>query len=108
MSTVPSNYDLSAHLDLLDFDGTFVNLGVPGEPLRIDPYILLTNRRKLAGSMSGGMPETQEMLDFCAEHGIKAEIELVTAKELDQAYDRLTAGDVRYRFVLDTSTIAGA
>ena len=108
MSTVPSNYDLSAHLDLLDFDGTFVNLGVPDEPLRIDPYTLLTNRRKLAGSMSGGMPETQEMLDFCAEHGIKAEIELVTAKELDQAYDRLTAGDVRYRFVLDTSTIAGA
>ena len=108
VSTVPSNYDLSAHLDLLDFDGTFVNLGVPDEPLRIDPYTLLTNRRKLAGSMSGGMPETQEMLDFCAEHGVRAEIELVTAKELDQAYDRLTAGDVRYRFVLDTSTIAGA
>jgi alcohol dehydrogenase (NADP+) len=54
------------------------------------------------------MPETQEMLDFCAGHGIRAEIELVTAKELDQAYDRLTAGDVRYRFVLDTSTIAEA
>ena len=108
VSTVPSNYDLSAHLDLLDFDGTFVNLGVPDEPLRIDPYTLLTNRRKLAGSMSGGMPETQKMLDFCAEHGIKAEIEVIAAKELDQAYDRLTAGDVRYRFVLDTSTIAGA
>ena len=108
VSTVPSNYDLSAHLDLLDFDGTFVNLGVPDEPLRIDPYTLLTNRRKLVGSMSGGMPETQEMLDFCAAHGIKAEIEVIAAKELDQAYDRLTAGDVRYRFVLDTSTIAGA
>ena len=108
VSTVPSNYDLSAHLDLLDFDGTFVNLGVPDEPLRIDPYTLLTNRRKLAGSMSGGMPETQQMLDFCAEHGIKAEIELIAAKELDLAYARLRAGDVRYRFVLDTSTIAGA
>jgi alcohol dehydrogenase (NADP+) len=108
VSTVPSNYDLSAHLELLDFDGTFVSLGVPDEPLRIDPYALLTNRRKLVGSMSGGMPETQEMLDFCAEHGIQAEIELVAAKDLDRAYDRLAAGDVRYRFVLDTSTIAEA
>lgn len=106
VSTVPSNYDVSAHLDLLDFDGTFVNLGVPDEPLRIDPYTLLTNRRKLAGSMSGGMPETQEMLDFCGEHGIGAEVEVIAAKELDEAYDRLTAGDVRYRFVLDTATIA--
>jgi uncharacterized zinc-type alcohol dehydrogenase-like protein len=106
VSTVPANYDISAHMDLLGFDGTFVNLGVPDEPLRIDPYALLTNRRKLAGSMSGGMPETQEMLDFCGEHGIGAEVELIAAKELDEAYDRLAAGDVRYRFVLDTATIA--
>ena len=75
-------------------------------PLCIDPYALLTNRRKLAGSMSGGMPETQEMLDFCGEHGIGAEVELIAAKQLDEAYDRLAAGDVRYRFVLDTATIA--
>lgn len=108
VSTVPSAYDLSTHLDLLDFDGAFVNLGVPDEPLRIDPRALLTNRRKLAGSMSGGMPETQRMLDFCAEHGITAEIEIIGAKELDDAYDRLSAGDVRYRFVLDTATIATA
>ena len=108
VATVPSNYDLSAHLDLLGFDGTFVNLGVPHEPLRIDPYTLLTNRRKLAGSMSGGMPETQEMLDFCGEHGITARIEMIAAKQLDEAYDRLSAGDVRYRFVMDTATIAGA
>jgi alcohol dehydrogenase (NADP+) len=107
VSTVPSTYDLSAHLDLLDFDGTYVNLGVPDEPLRIEPYALLTNRRKLVGSMSGGMPETQEMLDFCGEHGITAQVEVISAKELDVAYDRLTKGDVRYRFVLDTATIAG-
>ncbi|AKS33705.1 alcohol dehydrogenase [Mycolicibacterium goodii] len=106
VSTVPSSYDLSAHLDLLDFDGTFVNLGVPKEPLRIEPYAILTNRRKLVGSMSGGMPETQEMLDFCGEHGIAAQVEVISAKELDEAYDRLTKGDVRYRFVLDTATIA--
>ncbi|WP_177231559.1 NAD(P)-dependent alcohol dehydrogenase [Amycolatopsis saalfeldensis] len=108
VSTVPSAYDLSAHLDLLDFDGTFVNLGVPNEPLQIEPYALHTNRRKLAGSMSGGMPETQEMLDFCGAHGIKAEVEIIAAKELDGAYDRLGKGDVRYRFVLDTATIAEA
>ena len=106
VSTVPSAYNLSDHLELLDFDGTFVNLGVPDEPLRIEPYALLTNRRKLVGSMSGGMPETQEMLDFCAEHGITAQVEVIAAKELDDAYDRLSKGDVRYRFVLDTATIA--
>ncbi|XVV10203.1 NAD(P)-dependent alcohol dehydrogenase [Actinoplanes sp. CA-131856] len=108
ISTVPAAYDLSSYLDLLDFDGTFVNLGVPNEPLRIEPYALLTNRRKLAGSMSGGMPETQEMLDFCAQHGITAEIEMISASEIDEAYDRLAAGDVRYRLVLDTATIAAA
>jgi alcohol dehydrogenase (NADP+) len=106
VSTVPVSYDVTAHLDLLDLDGTLVNLGVPDEPLRIDPYTLLSNRRTLAGSMSGGIPETQEMLDFCAEHGVRAEVEVVAADELDHVYDRLTAGDVRYRFVLDVATIA--
>jgi len=106
VSTVPVSYDLTAHLDLLALDGTLVNLGVPDEPLSIDPYTLLTNRRTLAGSMSGGMPETQEMLDFCGEHGIGADVEIVSADELDRSYDRLTAGDVRYRFVLDVATIA--
>jgi uncharacterized zinc-type alcohol dehydrogenase-like protein len=106
VSTVPVSYNLTDHLDLLALDGTLVNLGVPDKPLSIDPYTLLTNRRTLAGSMSGGMPETQEMLDFCGEHGIGADVEIVAADELDRAYDRLTAGDVRYRFVLDVATIA--
>lgn len=106
VSTVPVAYDLKGHMDLLALDGTLVNLGVPDEPLRIDPYTLLTNRRNLAGSMSGGIPETQEMLDFCGEHAIGAEVEIVAADELDGAYDRLTAGEVRYRFVLDAATIA--
>jgi uncharacterized zinc-type alcohol dehydrogenase-like protein len=105
VSTVPVNYDLTAHMDLLAFNGTLVNLGVPDQPLSIDPYTLLTNRRTLAGSMSGGMPETQEMLDFCGVHGIEAEVEIVKSDDLDRSYDRLTAGDVRYRFVLDVSTI---
>lgn len=106
VSTVPVNYDLTAHMDLLAFNGTLVNLGVPEKPLSLDPYTLLTNRRTLAGSMSGGMPETQEMLDFCGEHGIGADVEIVAAEDLDRSYDRLTVGDVRYRFVLDVATIA--
>jgi alcohol dehydrogenase (NADP+) len=106
VSSVPTTYGISAYLNLLDFDGAFVNLGVPEEPLQVDAYTLNANRRKLTGSMSGGMPETREMLRFAGEHGIGAEIELVAAKELDTAYDRLAAGDVRYRFVLDIATIA--
>jgi len=105
VSTVPVSYDLTAHMDLLALNGTLVNLGVPAEPLSIDPYTLLTNRRNLAGSMSGGIPETQEMLNFCGDHAIGADVEIVAADELDCAYDRLTAGDVRYRFVLDVATI---
>jgi len=104
VSTVPASYDLNVHLNLLAQDGTFVNLGVPEKPLSIDPYSILTNRRSLTGSMSGGMPETQEMVDFCAEHGIGAEVEVIAASEIDAAYERLVASDVRYRFVIDTRT----
>ncbi|WP_249019830.1 NAD(P)-dependent alcohol dehydrogenase [Conexibacter sp. S30A1] len=106
VSTVPASYDMNAHLNLLDQDGVFVNLGVPEKPLSIEPYSLLTHRRSLAGSMSGGMPETQEMVDFCAEHHIGAEVEIIEAGYIDQAFDRLVASDVRYRFVIDASTFA--
>lgn len=106
ISTVPASYDLDAHLDLLGQDGTFVNLGVPEKPLSIAPYSLLTNRRSIAGSMSGGMPQTQEMIDFCAEHQIGAQVEIIDAGYIDEAFDRLVASDVRYRFVIDTSTFA--
>jgi alcohol dehydrogenase (NADP+) len=107
ISTVPVSYDLDAHLNLLGQDGTFVSLGVPEKPLSIQPYSLLTGRRSIAGSMSGGMPETQEMVDFCARHRIGAEVEIVEAGYIDEAFDRLVASDVRYRFVIDASTFAG-
>jgi uncharacterized zinc-type alcohol dehydrogenase-like protein len=107
VSTVPASYDLDIHLNLLAQDGVFVNLGVPEKPLSIEPYSLLTNRRSIAGSMSGGMPETQEMVDFCAEHRIGAQIEIIDAAYIDEAFDRLVASDVRYRFVIDASTFAG-
>jgi alcohol dehydrogenase (NADP+) len=106
VSTVPASYDLDAHLNLLTQDGTFVNLGVPEKPLSIEPYSLLTHRRSLAGSMSGGIPETQEMVDFCAEHRIGAQVEIIEASYIDQAFDRLVASDVRYRFVIDAATFA--
>jgi uncharacterized zinc-type alcohol dehydrogenase-like protein len=107
VSTVPASYDLDIHLNLLAQDGVFVNLGVPEKPLSIEPYSLLTNRRSIAGSMSGGMPETQEMVDFCAEHRIGAQVEIIDAAYIDEAFDRLVASDVRYRFVIDASTFAG-
>ena len=106
VSTVPVTHDLDIHLNLLAQDGTFVNLGVPEKPLSIEPYSLLTNRRSIAGSMSGGIPETQEMVDFCAEHRIGARVEVIEANYIDEAFNRIVAGDVRYRFVIDGSTFA--
>jgi uncharacterized zinc-type alcohol dehydrogenase-like protein len=106
ISTVPADIDLDAYLSLLAVDGTFVNLSIPSRPLSASAATLLANRRSLAGTRSGGLPETQEMIDFCAEHGIRAEIEIIDADNIDSAFERLIAGDVRYRFVIDISTMA--
>lgn len=106
ISTVPGALDIDAYLGLLATDGTFVNLGVPDRPLSVSAISLLRNRRSLAGTLSGGLPETQEMIDFCAAHGIGAEVEVIDADGIDEAYERLLAGDVRYRFVIDISTMA--
>lgn len=105
ISTVPANVDLDAYLGLLARDGTFVNLAVPEKPLNISAASLLGNRRSIAGSRSGGLAETQEMLDFCAQHGIGAEVEVIGADRIDEAYQRLLAGNVRFRFVIDNSTL---
>ena len=106
ISTVPANVDVNAFLGLLRRDGTFVNLGVPDQPLSVSAMSLLRNRRSIAGTLSGGLPETQEMIDFCAAHGIGAEVEVIDANRIDEAYERLLRGDVRYRFVIDVSTMA--
>jgi uncharacterized zinc-type alcohol dehydrogenase-like protein len=108
LSTVPANLDYDAFLGLLALDGTFVNLGVPKKPICVDLFSLLHNRRSLAGTLVGGIEETQEMLDFCAANGIATEVEIVTADEIDKAYDRVAAGDVRYRFVIDIASMATA
>ncbi|WP_329577581.1 NAD(P)-dependent alcohol dehydrogenase [Streptomyces sp. NBC_01361] len=106
LSTVPANLDYDAFLELLALDGTFVNLGVPKKRISVDVFSLLNNRRSLAGTLVGSIEETQEMLDFCARNAITPEVEIVAADEIDAAYDRVAAGDVRYRFVIDIATMS--
>ncbi|MET8768177.1 NAD(P)-dependent alcohol dehydrogenase [Streptomyces sp. NPDC004658] len=105
VSTVSAPMDFGALLSLLKTDGALVNVGVPEEPVSLNLFSVIGGRKTLAGSMIGGIRETQEMLDFCAEHGIGAEIEPISAAEINEAYERVLASDVRYRFVIDTATI---
>ncbi|GLY30416.1 NAD(P)-dependent alcohol dehydrogenase [Kineosporia sp. NBRC 101731] len=105
INTVSASIDISAHLRLLKVDGTMVNVGAPEDPLPVNAFALIGGRRSWAGSSIGGIRETQEMLDFCAEHHIGSEIEVIAAEKINEAYDRVLASDVRYRFVIDTSTI---
>ncbi|POX59884.1 alcohol dehydrogenase [Streptomyces sp. Ru62] len=105
VSTVSAPMDFGALLSLLKTDGALVNVGAPEEPIALNLFSVIGGRKTLAGSMIGGIRETQEMLDFCAEHGIGAEIELISAAEVNEAYERVLASDVRYRFVIDTATI---
>ncbi|GGW31726.1 MULTISPECIES: NAD(P)-dependent alcohol dehydrogenase [Streptomyces] len=105
LSTVSAPLGLDAYLSLLKTDGAFVNVGAPEEPVALNLFSVIGGRKTLAGSGIGGIQETQEMLDFCAEHGFGAEIELISASEINEAYERVLASDVRYRFVIDTSTI---
>ena len=107
VNTVAAPHDLDAYLNLLKRDGTMVLVGAPSTP-HPSPQVfnLIMKRRALAGSMIGGIPETQEMLDFCAEHGIVADIEMIRADEINGAYERMLTGDVKYRFVIDSATLA--
>lgn len=105
INTVSASLPINRYLRLLDVDGVFVNVGAPPEPMPVQAFSLLGNRRSLAGSPIGGIRETQEMLDFCAEHGITAQIETISAAQIHEAYDRVVAGDVHFRVVIDASTI---
>ncbi|MBM7565793.1 NAD(P)-dependent alcohol dehydrogenase [Paenibacillus sacheonensis] len=108
VNTVSAKIDINAYLSLLALDGTLVNVGAPSEPLDVNVFSLLGHRRSFAGSMIGGIRETQEMLDFCAEHGIAPEIETIAADRIDEAWERVLASDVRYRFVIDIGTMGNA
>jgi uncharacterized zinc-type alcohol dehydrogenase-like protein len=107
VNTVAAPHDLDAYLQLLKRDGTMVLVGAPASP-HPSPQVfnLIMKRRAIAGSMIGGIAETQEMLDFCARHGIVADIEMIRADEINQAYERMLKGDVKYRFVIDNATLA--
>ena len=105
VNTVSASIDVDAYLGLLAVDGTLVNVGAPAEPLSLNVFSLLSNRRTFAGSMIGGIAETQEMLDFCAGHGIVADIEMIPAQAIDEAYERMLRSDVKYRFVIDIASL---
>ncbi|MEW2010458.1 MULTISPECIES: NAD(P)-dependent alcohol dehydrogenase [Microbacterium] len=106
LNTVSAVIDLRSYLGLLDVDGTIVCVGAPAEALALNAGSLIAGRRSIAGSNIGGIRETQEMLDFCAEHGITAQIEVIPASAINDAYERVLASDVRYRFVIDAATFA--
>ena len=105
LDTVSAEHDLNLYLSLLKTDGTHICVGVPSQPAPVAAFSLLGGRKSLAGSGIGGIAETQEMLDYCAEHDIVSEIEMIDIKNIQDAYDRMLKGDVRYRFVIDMATL---
>lgn len=105
LDAVSAEHNLNAYLNLLKRDGTMTLVGAPSKPLPLAAFNLLFKRRSLAGSGIGGIRETQEMLDFCAEHGITAEVETIRIQQLNEAFERLLKSDVKYRFVIDMASL---
>ncbi|QZT64049.1 NAD(P)-dependent alcohol dehydrogenase [Mycolicibacterium austroafricanum] len=105
LNTVSANLNLEDYLKLLKIDGTLVELGMPENPMSVPAGALIFGRRSIAGSLIGGIAETQEMLDFCAEHDVTPEIEIIEPDYINEAYERVMASDVRYRFVIDTASL---
>jgi len=105
LDTVSAQHDINTYLLLLKRDGTLTQVGVPPEPLALQVGSLIFGRRNLNGSLIGGIKETQEMLDFCGEHNITADIELIPIQKINEAYDRLVKNDVKYRFVIDMASL---
>ena len=105
LDTVSAVHDLNAYLELLKRDGTLTMVGAPPQPVPLGVFSLLFKRRRLAGSAIGGIRETQEMLDFSAEHGITADVEVIPVQHVNEAFQRLEKSDVKYRFVIDMASI---
>jgi len=105
LDAVSAQHDINSYLNLLRVDGSLALVGAPEHPLPVAAFSLIPSRRTFAGSMIGGIPETQEMLDFCAEHGIVSDIELINIQQINEAYERLIKGDVKYRFVIDMASL---
>jgi uncharacterized zinc-type alcohol dehydrogenase-like protein len=107
IDTVSAPHDLNAYLGLLRRDGAMVLVGLPEESPPLDPGPLIMKRRRLAGSLIGGIRETQEMLDFCAAHGVASDVEVIPIEQINEAYERMLKSDVRYRFVIDMASLKG-
>ncbi|HUA66188.1 MAG TPA: NAD(P)-dependent alcohol dehydrogenase [Alphaproteobacteria bacterium] len=104
LDTVAAKHDVNVYLGLLKRDGVLAQVGVPAQPLEVGVFNLL-NRRTFTGSMIGGIRETQEMLDFCGEHGIQSDVEMISIQKINEAYERLLKSDVKYRFVIDMASL---
>lgn len=105
INAVSASHDTNAYLGLLKREGVMVVLGVPNEPVKLNHYNLIAKRRIIAGSLIGGIKETQEMLDYCAQHNIMADVEIIPMNYIEQAYERMIKGDIQYRFVIDMNTL---
>jgi uncharacterized zinc-type alcohol dehydrogenase-like protein len=106
LDTVSADHDLNAYLNLLRVDGNITLVGAPPKPLAVPAFALIMGRRSVSGSNIGGLAETQEMLDFCGKHNITADVEVVPAQKINEAYERMLRSDVKYRFSIDMSTLA--
>ena len=105
LDAVSAQHDINAYLNLLRVDGSLALVGAPEHPLPVAAFSLIPNRRSFAGSMIGGIAETQEMLDFCGSHNIVSDIEMISIQQINEAYERLLKGDVKYRFVIDMASL---
>ena len=105
LDCVAAEHDINAYLSLLKHDGDLTLVGAPEKPLSISAFSLLFGRRSLSGSLIGGIAETQEMLDFCGQHGITSDVEIINMQDINGAYERMLKSDVKYRFVIDMATL---
>jgi uncharacterized zinc-type alcohol dehydrogenase-like protein len=105
LDTVSAPHDFRSYLSMLKTNGTHICVGIPPKPIELPAFSLLNGRRSVAGSSIGGIPETQEMLDYCAKHNIVSDVEVININYITQAYERMLKGDVRYRFVIDMATL---
>jgi uncharacterized zinc-type alcohol dehydrogenase-like protein len=105
LDCVSAPHDINPYMSLLRLNGTLCQVGLPDRATSVAPFSLITNRRSLSGSMIGGMKETQAMLNYCADHGIVSDIEMISIDKVNEAYERVVKGDVKYRFVIDMATL---
>jgi uncharacterized zinc-type alcohol dehydrogenase-like protein len=106
LDTIAGPHEVSRYLDLLKRDGTLVQVGAPEKPMAVEIFSLIFKRGNFAGSLIGGIKETQEMLDFCAEHNITADVEIIPIQKINEAYERMLRSDVKYRFSIDMSSLS--